>query len=126
MDWKEIIALAVGALLVYAWYTEKRRREAVELEKLISERIAELKDIDAKLAKNKVDYDKALADLDLAPVPADMLDHVGQPFPPPRLASQRPEVSPVPDVRSGRLIDPATGRVVDPSGSGEAAGFNGA
>lgn len=126
MNWQTLIVVGILALIVYAWYTEKRRREAVEIEQAIDKKMADLVALDAKIAANKVDYDKALADLKLAPIPDDMFEHLGQPTPDPnaKLASQRPNLQA--DVRSGRLIDTNSGAVVDPRGPGEAATFNGA
>lgn len=103
-----IIGVLLLAALVYAWYTERTRRREAELERDVATRRTTLDGINKKLEENKVAYDKARDDMAAHPIPPDMLQYLGMD----RASATKPEASPVNDVRSGRLVDPQSGRVV--------------
>ncbi len=114
MKLEMIVGVLILGALVFAWYTEMKRRKALELQAALDARRKELDDIDKKLQDTKEFYDKSRSDFTDSLIPPDMLDHIGKPHP---LAGR--QASLVRDSRSGRLIDTRTGSVVDTGGSGE-------
>lgn len=102
-----IIGVLLLGALVYAWYTERTRRREAELERDVATRRTTLDGIEKKLDENKVAYDQAKNDLAGA-IPPHMFEYLGHD----KASASKPEASPVNDVRSGRLVDPQSGKIV--------------
>lgn len=75
-----IVGVLLLAALGYAWYSEKTRRKAAELERDTLKTRNKLNVIERKLDENKVTYDEVMERIDresgIAPVPLHMLKHV--------------------------------------------------